>query len=147
MGNLWYADPRGFEVELTIASNYSAVGGTPFQYPAGNQPYGIFIDQKTGARYVTDESCKGNVFVNRVLTFSVGDPVEGVVLSNKNPSKTNHLYVGNTGLCSHTAAHVLDLTDGMALPGLGSQSDIPGIAKNLYFTDYNKRVWKTSDTV
>ncbi|HXZ90161.1 MAG TPA: hypothetical protein VEG61_03765 [Candidatus Dormibacteraeota bacterium] len=156
-GNLWYVDVvNSVEVELTAASNYSAVGivnyyGPGYTPPAFSGLIGIAIDSK-GNHWVVDFSCSGNLYKNGVYTgASNGDDVEGITISKNNPYHTAHIYVTVTNFCgNYPGPFVGDMSDHMILPSpYSSGSDeMPGISTLLYFTDIdNDQVWVTKDTV
>ena len=152
-GNLWYADPTNdMECELNKDTGYTSFVGYPnyincISEPVGAAPEGIFIDSN-GNHWLADASCNGDVIENGATLFSIGESMQSIVLSNKNPIPSFHIYVGVTGICGSTPAYIKDLNDGTHLGVLSGPAQIPGIATNLYFTTNSfgsADLWKTSD--
>jgi len=154
--NLWYVDVvNSVEVEVTAASDYSAVGKINYYGPgyipsAPSGLIGIAIDGK-GNHWVVDFTCSGNLYENRGLVSSNGDDVEGIAISKNNPYHAAHIYVTVTNFCgNYPGPFVGDMNDFKILPSpYSSGSDeMPGISTVLYFTDIdNDQVWLTKDTL
>lgn len=146
-GNLWYADPSNdMECELDVRTGYTSFVQCN-SAPVGATPVGIFIDS-SGNHWLADDSCNGDVIENDATLFSIGDSIGSIVISNKNPVPSNHIYVGIEGFCSSLAPGIKDLNDGLYVTKFGSQVNIPGISTGLYFTTNNflgGDLWKTKD--
>ena len=131
--NLYYADVvNDIVVECNYASAYKSCTILEDFYPSG--PQTIFVDS-TGNLWVSDNSCAGTVWKNGVVQYTVGDELEGIVLNNANPAKALHTYVGDTGFCTNSAAHIIDLTDRSSLPTpFNGPTHTAGISTTLQFT-------------
>jgi hypothetical protein len=132
--NVYYADGENAQVvKCTYASAYKTCSVIE---TLSNLPYGIFRTS-TGDIWVSDFSCAGLVWKNGIVKHAVGDSLQGITVSKVNPHKSSHVYVGVTGGCTATAAHILDLNDGTSLPSpLGGYSEIPGLTTKLQFSAF-----------
>jgi hypothetical protein len=121
--------------ECTYASGYK---NCTVLESLSDSPYGIYLDNSKSPPdiWVTDSGCSGNVWKNGVLQYSLLDSVEGITISNSNPTKSPHLYLAITAKCGfYSAPFIFDVTDGQALfTPLSSPSDIPAISTKLQFT-------------
>jgi hypothetical protein len=149
--NLYYADPGNGLVECTASTKYKSCSNLPASNGLGvGLPYGLYL--KGNTFYITDESCAGYVWKGTRSAVSViatlGEELDSVTVSTKNPTATQHVYVGFTGYCTDTPAKVFDLTDGRPLPSpLGSPTHIQGLDSQLQFTSsVPGAAYKTSDS-
>lgn len=137
--NVYYADPSNADVvKCTYVSGYQACSVIE---TLSNNPWGIFR-ASNGDIWVTDNSCSGNVWKNGALQFSFGGPLEGITISNANPSGKPHLYFATTARCGfYTFAFIYDYTDRTITtpPGapFSGPNDIPSITTKLQFTTGN----------
>jgi hypothetical protein len=147
--NFYYADHQNMDVvKCTYASQYQSCSVLKSLTPYA--PDNLFIDS-SGNIWVSDSSCTGNVWKDSggvwTVKYKVGDFLDAITMSSANPTKTPHLYVADTGLCSDTAAHIIDLTDGKSLPTpFAFATDIPGLSTGLQFTSLGPNVYSTTDT-
>jgi len=131
--NLYYVDTlNGVVVECSSHSAYQSCTVLENLYPY--VPIGIFL-MANGNLWVSDFSCTGNVWLNGVVKYTVGDMLEGITMSSANPSHALHVYVGDTGMCTGFPAHVLDVTDGDSMPTpFTGANEIPDVTPVLQFT-------------
>ena len=130
--NLYYADSLNGVVAECYAPTYASCTVLEDLYPY--VPIGIFLTAN-GNLWVSDFSCTGNVWLNGVVEYTVGDGLESITMSSANPSHALHVYVGDTGMCSESPAHVLDVTDGDSMPTpFGGPNEIPDVTPVLQFT-------------
>ncbi|MDA4130710.1 MAG: hypothetical protein OK457_08055 [Thaumarchaeota archaeon] len=150
--NLYYVDALNGElVECTASSGYQSCTVLPGSSAlAGHTPYGLFI---LGSEfYVVDGSCAGYIWAGTSSSLgiiaSLGDLLDGITVSNKNPSHSPHIYVAVSGSCTSTAAHILDFNDMKSLPTpLTSSGDLRGLDTSLQFTSsVSGGAYQTTDT-
>jgi hypothetical protein len=143
--NIYYADGMNADVvKCTYASAYQSC--TVLEYLTGFAPVGIFRTS-SGDLWVSDVSCSGEVWKNGVVQFTVFEALDSITISSSNPSKSPHVYVGVSGLCTSTAAHIQDLTDGKPLPTpLTGPTDLYGLTTKLQFTAGNNAVYFVKDS-
>jgi hypothetical protein len=149
--NLYYVDPVNEKlVECSASSNYQSCSNLQAgSVLAGSEPTGLYL--KGSTIYVSGWSgtCSGKVWKGNAASLSLyktyGDQLDSVALSNKNPSKATHVYVGASGTCTGTAG-VLDITDGTFLPTpLSSSVNIYGLDSKLQFATTFSGVYSTTD--
>lgn len=164
--NIYYADPaNGFVYECTAASQYQSctIPGWGL-LPGLNHHYvtGIFR-ASNGTFYMSDgdsdPSCLGNVWKGVPGTGSVtlwtppfGGGWNSIVLSNANPSKKLHIYVGGDG-CAGGIASIYDVTDSIASSGyvvlkspFTSGDSVYGLTTKLQFLAYGSSAYSLKDT-
>jgi hypothetical protein len=150
--NLYYVDGQSQElVECTAASNYQSCSNLPASSALqGLEPQGLFL--KGSTFYVSDVSCVGDVWegtkTSLHVAYSVGEEVYALGVSNKNPSKTSHVYGGLSGFCLSNPSSIMDLNDGRSLPTpFTSSSVILGIDSSLQFTNFEPgAAYQTTDS-
>jgi hypothetical protein len=154
--NLYYVDFQNKKlVECFRSGGYNTCSNLPASSHLSGSPEYVFLQGSTF--YIADGSCKGHVWKGSKTSLSiiatVLDSLGGIALSNKNPTKTMHLYVADTGSCHNAPAHILDVTDGKSLPTpFGSSQPLAGLDSSLQFTVYDFKetgsgaAYQTSDT-
>jgi hypothetical protein len=150
--NLYYADPDNAQVvECTAASKYQSCTSLPGSSAFSSYaPTGLFLHGTTF--YVADNSCAGKVWKGTKSSFSViaslGESLDSITVSTKNPSLSLHVYVGVNGKCfSGDKALIIDLKDSRLLPTpFTSSADIYGLDSSLQFTSVST-TYQTTDTI
>jgi hypothetical protein len=147
--NVYYADPLNAEVvECTLSSGYQTC---TVKESLSGKPTELFR-ASNGDLWVTDASCAGNVWKNGAVQYTMDDQVEGITMSNANPSKTSHLYFAVTAACGfYSFGFVIDASDSTILTPLGSPfsgpAQIPFITTKLQFTtNTTETVYQIKDT-
>ena len=118
----------------------------------GYEPTGLYL--KGSTFYVTGwatGTCSGKVWKGTSSKLSVisslGQQLDSVAVSTKNPSKTPYVYVGYTAICTGGGGGVYDATDGTFLPTpLHSPANIYGLDSKLQFATLFSGVYKTTDS-
>ena len=122
--NVYWVDPNNTVfTECTSASDYTSCSTLPASSALkGYEPVGLALINGTSPYlpkgwhfYVTDNSCSGNVWMGSTMSLSlvtsVGDSLEGIGSSTRDAGNTQQLFVGVTGLCSHTPPKILDISN------------------------------------
>jgi hypothetical protein len=152
--NLYYVDfPSGYLVECTRASSYQACKTLP---GVNGLPVGLYLQGNTF--YISDADCLGYVWKGtanslKMIIAELHEYVTAIALSNNNPSKSYHIYVGVTVTpCSliPEKPYIYDITDKEPVPGTyvgNTNTGIAGIDSDLQFTTtYPGAAYQITDT-
>jgi hypothetical protein len=142
--NLYYVNPELTStntmkfVECTAQSNYRNC----FALPASkdlSEPVGLYL---SGSTFYID-GLDGVIYKGTTSSLKIiGDSIyvlDSITVSNDNPSKTPHVYVGIGG-------HILDLIDQKYLPAPAHTFYLPSLDSSLQFTCETSAVFQTMDS-
>ena len=150
--NLYYVDPvNGQLVECTRLSMWNTCSALPASSAlTPYEPTGLYLKGTTFYVAGWGGTCSGKVWKGTSSSLHViatlGDQLDSVSLSTRNPLKTAHVYVGASGACTGSAA-VIDVTDGTFLPSApAGPANIYGLDSRLQFATLASGVYQTTDT-